>query len=100
MVVESKSHSETAYSPGAHYGRKYSWECSHSSIGDARVVGVKLSYYLGAKQWDLVHLVYPTNIGVSVLPVCAWRRIPVYCSHHVDMEYYIDKYMHFELFAR
>ena len=30
---------------------------------------------------------------------CAWRRIPVYCSHHVDMEYYIDKYMHFELFA-
>ena len=61
--------------------------------------GVKLSYYLGAKQWDLVHLVYPSNIGVSVLPVCAWRRIPVYCSHHVDMEYYIDKYMHFELFA-
>jgi len=78
-----------------------------------------------------VHLVYPSNIGVSVLPVCAWRRIPVccshhtltltltlsltrtltltlslpltltltlaltqvYCSHHVDMEYYIDKYM-------
>ena len=31
--------------------------------------GVKLSYYLGAKQWDLVHLVYPSNIGVSVLPV-------------------------------
>jgi len=61
--------------------------------------GVKLSYYLGAKQWDLVHLVYPSNIGVSILPVCAWRRIPVYCSHHVDMEYYIDKYMHFELFA-
>jgi len=70
----------------------------HNKI--AYTPGVKLSYYLSAKQWDIVHLVYPSLIGLSVLPVCAWRRIPIYCSHHVDMEYYIDKYMHFGPFAR
>mmetsp|Transcript_62363 Transcript_62363/g.103729 ORF Transcript_62363/g.103729 Transcript_62363/m.103729 type:complete len:541 (-) Transcript_62363:276-1898(-) len=61
--------------------------------------GVKLAWYLGAKQWDLVHVVYPTNIGLSVLPVCNWRRIPVYCSHHVDMEFYIGQYVKLKLIA-
>ena len=55
--------------------------------------GVKLAWYLGAKQWDIVHLVYPSNIALCVLPVCAWRRIPMYCSHHVDMEYYVGQYV-------
>ncbi|KAL1520077.1 hypothetical protein AB1Y20_023552 [Prymnesium parvum] len=55
--------------------------------------GIKLAWYLGAKQWDIVHLVYPSNIGWAVLPVAAWRRIPIYCSHHVDMEYYISEYV-------
>ena len=58
--------------------------------------GIKLAWYLGAKQWDVVHVVYPTNISWSVLPVAAWRRIPVYCSHHVDMEYYISEYVPFK----
>ena len=31
-------------------------------------------------------------IGPAIVPVCNWRRIPVYCSHHVDMEYYIEQY--------
>lgn len=48
--------------------------------------GVKLSWFLGVYTWDVVHLVFPSLIGFFVLSVCAWRRIPVYCSHHVDME--------------
>jgi len=55
--------------------------------------GVKLAWYLGAKQWDLVHLVMPSNIAWCVLPVAAWRRIPIYASHHVDMKYYIYEYV-------
>jgi hypothetical protein len=51
--------------------------------------GIKLSWYLGAYQWDLVHLVFPSNIAWGVLPIAAWRRIPIYCSHHVDMERYV-----------
>lgn len=58
--------------------------------------GMKLAWYLGAKQWDVVHLVYPSNISWAVLPVAAWRCIPIYCSHHVDMEYYIDEYVRFK----
>ena len=55
--------------------------------------GVKLAWYLGAKQWDMVHLVCPSNIPWPVLPVVAWRRIPIYVSHHVDMSYYIYEYV-------
>lgn len=55
--------------------------------------GLKLAWFLGSKQLDLVHLVFPTNISLAVLPVCNWRRIPVYCSHHVDMEYYVGQYV-------
>jgi len=47
--------------------------------------GVKLAWFLGSRSWDVVHLVYPSLIGCFVLPLCAWRRIPVYCSHHVEM---------------
>lgn len=47
--------------------------------------GVKLAWYLGAHSWDVVHVVFPSLIGAFVLPLCAWRRIPVYCSHHVEM---------------
>jgi len=55
--------------------------------------GIKLAWYLGVKQWDIVHLVCPSNIGWPILPVAAWRRIPIYVSHHVDMEYYIYEYV-------
>ena len=55
--------------------------------------GVKLAWYLSAKQWDLVHIVCPSNICWAVLPVCVWRRIPTYCSHHVDLDYYIYAYI-------
>jgi len=55
--------------------------------------GVKLAWYLSAKQWDLVHVVFPSNICWGILPVAAWRRIPCYVSHHVDMEYYIYEYV-------
>ena len=55
--------------------------------------GVKLSWFLSAKQWDLVHVVCPSNICWAVLPVAAWRRIPIYVSHHVDMEYYVYEYV-------
>ena len=55
--------------------------------------GMKLAWYIGSKQWDLVHVVFPTNIGLALLPACWWRAIPVYCSHHVDMEYYVGQYV-------
>ena len=55
--------------------------------------GVKLSWYLSAKQWDVIHVVCPSNICWAVLPVAAWRRIPVYTSHHVDLAYYIYEYV-------
>ena len=55
--------------------------------------GVKLSWFLSGKQWDIIHLVCPSNIPWGVLPVAAWRRIPIYVSHHVDMEYYIFEYV-------
>ncbi|CAE8615762.1 unnamed protein product, partial [Polarella glacialis] len=52
--------------------------------------GVKLAWYLGANTWDVVHLVYPSLIGGFVLTACAWRRIPVYCSHHVEMDMFAN----------
>mmetsp|Transcript_14294 Transcript_14294/g.41258 ORF Transcript_14294/g.41258 Transcript_14294/m.41258 type:complete len:502 (+) Transcript_14294:92-1597(+) len=47
--------------------------------------GVKLAWYLGAHTWDIVHVFYPSLVGSFALTTCAWRRIPVYCSHHVEM---------------
>ena len=61
--------------------------------------GLKLAWYLGAKQWDLVHVVCPSNILWPMLPVVAWRRIPIYVSHHVDMKYYIYEYVKQRLMA-
>jgi len=55
--------------------------------------GVKLAWFLGAHTWDVVHLVYPSLIGCFVLSVCAWRRIPVYCSHHVEMGIFAHKHV-------
>jgi len=53
--------------------------------------GVRLAWTLGARQWDVVHVVYPSLIGAFVIAVCAWRRIPVYCSHHVDIDFYATR---------
>lgn len=58
--------------------------------------GVKLAWYLGANSWDVVHVVYPSLIGVFVLPICAWRGIPTYCSHHVEMDMFAHKLVSFE----
>lgn len=55
--------------------------------------GVKLAWYLGAYTWDVVHLVFPSIIGCFVLTTCLWRRIPVYCSHHVEMEIFARKHV-------
>lgn len=57
--------------------------------------GVKLAWYLGAHSWDVVHLVFPSLIGNFVLSTCAWRRIPVYCSHHVEMDIFAVKHVPF-----
>ena len=65
----------------------------------AYTAGVKLAWYLSAKQWDIVHVVCPSNICWAVLPVVAWRRIPCYVSHHVDMEYYIYEYVKLKVCA-
>ncbi|EOD07966.1 hypothetical protein EMIHUDRAFT_453232 [Emiliania huxleyi CCMP1516] len=81
-----------AYNPGL----RLAWACE---AGPSPRVGLRsveaedaACMALGAKQWDIVHLVYPSIIGPAIVPVCNWRRIPVYCSHHVDMEYYIEQY--------
>lgn len=55
--------------------------------------GVKLAWYLGVNTWDVVHLVYPSLIGAFVLSCCAWRCIPVYCSHHVEMDIFAHKHV-------
>jgi len=55
--------------------------------------GVKLAWFLGAHTWDVVHLVFPSLIGCFVLSVCSWRRIPVYCSHHVEMSIFGRKHV-------
>ena len=94
-----------AYNPGAappvHPRARARTRAPASSTlrANAPRAGVKLAWYLGAKQWDLVHLVFPSNLCLAILPVCNWRRIPVYCSHHVDMEYYVGQYVHLKLFA-
>eukprot|EP00928_Gymnodinium_smaydae_P042070 TRINITY_DN2838_c0_g6_i1.p2 TRINITY_DN2838_c0_g6~~TRINITY_DN2838_c0_g6_i1.p2 ORF type:complete len:541 (-),score=73.00 TRINITY_DN2838_c0_g6_i1:83-1618(-) len=62
--------------------------------------GVKLAWFLGAYTWDVVHVVFPSLLGVFVLPLCAWRRIPVYCSHHVEMDMFAHKHVAFPAIAR
>ena len=87
IVNPFNTHNKMSYSPGAlpplsrprlrtgqaHHPGPAARRAAHA--GSCARAGVKLSWYLGSKQWDLVHLVYPSNIGVCVLPVCAWRRI-------------------------
>jgi hypothetical protein len=34
--------------------------------------GLRLAWVLGAKQWDIVHLVFPSVIGSAIIPVCNW----------------------------
>jgi 1,2-diacylglycerol 3-alpha-glucosyltransferase len=55
--------------------------------------GVKLAWFLGAQPWDVVHVVFPSTLGFFVLPACVWRGIPTYVSHHVDMDFYMARYM-------
>jgi glycosyltransferase involved in cell wall biosynthesis len=55
--------------------------------------GLKLAWFLGAQPWDVVHLVFPSTLGFFVLPACVWRGIPTYVSHHVDMDFYMKRYM-------
>ncbi|KAJ1636585.1 hypothetical protein T492DRAFT_957925 [Pavlovales sp. CCMP2436] len=59
--------------------------------------GARLAWTLGARQWDMVHVVYPSLIGAFVIAVCGWRRIPVYCSHHVDIDFYARRYTRFKV---
>lgn len=54
--------------------------------------GIKLAWYLGAYTYDVVHLVCPSLIAIFVLTCCNWRRIPVYCSHHVEMDMFSSKH--------
>jgi len=57
--------------------------------------GIKLSWYLSAHTWDVVHVVFPSLIASFVLGVCNWRRIPVYCSHHVEMQMFAHEHVPF-----
>lgn len=40
-----------------------------------------------------MHIVAPSNIIWPVTTICAWRRIPIYVSHHVEMKYYVYEYI-------
>lgn len=62
--------------------------------------GVKLAWFLGVYTWDVVHLVYPSLIGTFVLSACAWRCIPVYCSHHVEMDIFAHKHVAYRSIAQ
>jgi len=55
--------------------------------------GVVLSWHLAMYDWDMVHIVYPSLLGMFILPLCQLRGIPSYCSHHVDMAFYGPKYV-------
>jgi len=55
--------------------------------------GVKLAWFLGMNDWDVVHLVFPSLIASFVLATCAWRHIPVYCSHHVELEMFAHEHV-------
>lgn len=53
--------------------------------------GVKLAWYLGCHSWDVVHVFCPSLVSIFVCSVCSWRRIPVYSSHHVEVEMFARK---------
>eukprot|EP00929_Paragymnodinium_shiwhaense_P115281 TRINITY_DN8402_c0_g1_i1.p1 TRINITY_DN8402_c0_g1~~TRINITY_DN8402_c0_g1_i1.p1 ORF type:complete len:507 (-),score=92.20 TRINITY_DN8402_c0_g1_i1:358-1878(-) len=53
--------------------------------------GAKLAWYLGSQSWDVVHVFCPSLVSIFVCSVCAWRRIPVYSSHHVEVEIFARK---------
>uniref|UniRef100_A0A7S3JRY2 Glycosyl transferase family 1 domain-containing protein n=1 Tax=Aureoumbra lagunensis TaxID=44058 RepID=A0A7S3JRY2_9STRA len=55
--------------------------------------GIKLAWALGAESWDIVHVFYPNALGLFVLPACRWRGIASYCSHHVAMDDYANRYL-------
>mmetsp|Transcript_93354 Transcript_93354/g.237615 ORF Transcript_93354/g.237615 Transcript_93354/m.237615 type:complete len:417 (+) Transcript_93354:3-1253(+) len=57
--------------------------------------GVKLAWFLGAHSWDVVHVFFPSLVGSFVLTTCSWRRIPVYCSHHVEMNMFAHEHVPF-----
>ncbi|CAD7927544.1 unnamed protein product [Amoebophrya sp. A120] len=43
-------------------------------------------------QPDVVHVFYPCIVTLPVFALSYLLDVPVYCSHHVDMTYYIGKY--------
>jgi len=47
---------------------------------------------LVTESWDVVHLVFPCLISLPILTICKKRRLPVYCSHHCDLDTYNKKY--------
>ena len=50
------------------------------------------------RSWkpDVVHIFTPTIIGYFLFPWIRAARVPIYASHHVDMVYYITKYMPYQ----
>jgi len=42
---------------------------------------------------DIVHIFTPTIIGYWLFPYIRSLGIPIYASHHVDMVYYLTKYL-------
>eukprot|EP00397_Hematodinium_sp_SG-2012_P019932 GEMP01020511.1.p1 GENE.GEMP01020511.1~~GEMP01020511.1.p1 ORF type:complete len:167 (+),score=7.58 GEMP01020511.1:110-610(+) len=59
----------------------------------------KLIQALRREHWDVVHIVFPIIIALPLLAICKSRKIPVYCSHHCDLQAYNKKYSH-PLFQR
>mmetsp|Transcript_18313 Transcript_18313/g.45739 ORF Transcript_18313/g.45739 Transcript_18313/m.45739 type:complete len:1072 (-) Transcript_18313:1868-5083(-) len=43
-------------------------------------------------QPDVVHVFYPCIVGLPIFFLSYLLDVPVYCSHHVDMTYYVGKY--------
>ena len=49
---------------------------------------------------DVVHVFHPCIVGWPIYALSYMLDIPVYCSHHVDMSYYMDKYFTFPTYQR
>ncbi|CAD7927832.1 unnamed protein product [Amoebophrya sp. A25] len=49
---------------------------------------------------DVVHIFYPCVVGLPIFLLSHLLDVPIYCSHHVDMSYYMDKYFTFALWQR
>lgn len=43
---------------------------------------------------DVIHLFFPCIISYPLLIIAQLKGIATYCSHHVDMNFYMDQYMH------